>query len=106
MEQLFLEEAFHNGVPIQIRGDIWQLIVPNSLNITPQFYQSLKERVQISITNGNADINFRKNLKVIEEDLFRTFSELNIFYNGTKLYQPLKNVLLAYSVMRPEIGYV
>lgn len=62
--------------------------------------------MKVSIANGNFDTEFRKNLKVIEEDLFRTFSELSIFYHGTKLYQPLKNVLLAYSLMRPEIGYV
>lgn len=41
---------------------------------------------------------FRKNLKVIEEDLHRTFGELGHFRYGNKLYQPLRNVLIAYSV--------
>lgn len=31
---------------------------------------------------------------------------MNIFRFGNKLYQPLKNVLLAYSLLRPDLGYV
>lgn len=49
---------------------------------------------------------FAKNLKVIEEDLHRTYSEMRVFRKGNKLYQSLKNVLLAYSLLRPDLGYV
>jgi hypothetical protein len=49
---------------------------------------------------------FKKNLKVIEEDLHRTFGELGHFRQGNPLYMPLKNVLLAYSMLRPDLGYV
>ena len=45
-------------------------------------------------------------MKVIEEDLHRTYSEMKVFRYGNKLYQPLKNVLLAYSLLRPDLGYV
>ena len=50
--------------------------------------------------------SFKKNLKVIEEDLHRTFGELGHFRQGNPLYQPLKNVLIAYSMLRPDLGYV
>jgi TBC1 domain family member 14 len=43
---------------------------------------------------------------VIEEDLHRTFGELGHFRVGNPLYQPLKNVLIAYSMLRPDLGYV
>lgn len=49
---------------------------------------------------------FKKNTKVIEEDLHRTYSDLKVFRFGNKLYQPLKNVLQAYSIFRPDLGYV
>jgi hypothetical protein len=49
---------------------------------------------------------FKKNLKVIEEDLHRTFGELGHFRQGNPLYQPLKNMLIAYSMLRPDLGYV
>ncbi len=49
---------------------------------------------------------FKKNLKVIEEDLHRTYGELGHFRKGNPLYMPLKNVLLAYSMLRPDLGYV
>jgi hypothetical protein len=49
---------------------------------------------------------FKKNLKVIDEDLHRTYGELGHFRQGKPLNQPLKNVLLAYSMLRPDLGYV
>ncbi len=45
-------------------------------------------------------------MKVIEEDLHRTYGELGHFRQGKPLYQPLKNVLIAYSMLRPDLGYV
>jgi len=43
---------------------------------------------------------------VIEEDLHRTYTDLGYFRHGKKLYQPLKNILAAFSVFRPDMGYV
>lgn len=52
------------------------------------------------------DLQFKKNIKVIEEDLHRTFSDLGQFRFGQSLYQPLKNMLAAFSVFRTDLGYV
>lgn len=38
--------------------------------------------------------------------MHRTFGELGHFRYGNKLYQPLRNVLIAYSMLRPDLGYV
>ena len=64
------------------------------------------DRVRLCQENAEKDTQFRKNQKVIDEDLHRTYSEMNIFRFGNKLYQPLRNVLLAYSLLRPDLGYV
>jgi hypothetical protein len=44
------------------------------------------ERAELSEQNSDKDPVFRKNLKVIEEDLHRTFGELGHFRYGNKLY--------------------
>ena len=64
------------------------------------------DRVRLCQENAEKDNQFRKNQKVIDEDLHRTYSEMNIFRFGNKLSQPLRNVLLAYSLLRPDLGYV
>lgn len=101
-----LEQAFHQGVPNQLKTEVWSLIMPNTTKINKKLYKVLLDRVNISTENSEKDIHFKKHLKVIEEDLHRTYSELALFRYGQKLYQPLKNVLLAYSLLRPDVGYV
>ena len=101
-----LETAIHNGVPPEIRAAVWSVMVPNQLKITQKLYKVLIDRAKLCQENAEKDTAFRKNQKVIEEDLHRTYSEMNIFRFGNKLYQPLKNVLLAFSLLRPDLGYV
>ena len=62
--------------------------------------------MRLSEENIENDLGFRKNIKVIEEDLHRTFTDLGYFRFGEKLYQPLKNILAAFSIFRPDLGYV
>lgn len=82
------------------------MVVPNNLKITEKLYQVLLSKVKLCEENADKDTQFRKNLKVIEEDLHRTYSEMKVFRYGNRLYQPLRNVLLAYSLFRPDLGYV
>ena len=86
-------------------------MIGNELRVNHKLYELLLERAQFVMSNiSQLDAldtgSFRKNLKVIEEDLHRTFGELGHFRQGNPLYQPLKNVLLAYSLLRPDLGYV
>lgn len=64
------------------------------------------DRAKLCQENADRDTVFQKNQKVIEADLHRTYSEMNIFRFGNKLYQPLKNILYAFSLLRPDLGYV
>ena len=98
--------ALKRGVPIEARGEVWEMIIGNDLRITSSLYDALLKRARTSEENIENDIEFRKNIKVIEEDLHRTYTDLGYFRYGKKLYQPLKNILASFAVFRPDIGYV
>lgn len=74
------------GIPSEIRGLVWHQLIGNELRITEQLFKLLLERAELSEINADKDPVFRKNLKVIEEDLHRTFGELGHFRYGNKLY--------------------
>ena len=101
-----LESALHAGIPSELRKTVWSLTMPNDLKINQKMYDIFLERAKICQENQDKDHTFRKNLLVIEKDLHRTHSEMNIFRYGNRCYQPLKNVLMAYSLYRPDLGYV
>lgn len=62
------------------------MIVPNKLKITEKLYKVLLEKVKICEENAEKETHFRKNLKVIEEDLHRTYAEMKLFRFGNRLY--------------------
>ena len=62
------------------------MIVPNNLKITEKLYLVLLHKVKICEENADKETQFRKNLKVIEEDLHRTYSEMKVFRYGGRLY--------------------
>lgn len=106
-----LLSSLKKGVPLEYRSLAWTTMIGNELRITDKLYELLLERAQLHMSQlGVMDQleagAFKKNLKVIEEDLHRTFGELGHFRQGNPLYQPLKNVLVAYSMLRPDLGYV
>jgi hypothetical protein len=45
-------------------------------------------------------------IKQIDNDIHRTFSSLPDFRISGKLYNPLKNILIAFALYRPDLGYV
>lgn len=81
-----LDQAFHKGVPTELRKTVWSLVVPNTLKITPKLYKMLLERVSLCQDNVEKDQAFKKNTKVIDEDLHRTYADLKVFRFGNKLY--------------------
>ena len=62
--------------------------------------------MQLAENNIQHDQAFKQNIKVIEDDLHRTHIDAGLFRVGQLLHQPLKNILAAYSVYRPDLGYV
>lgn len=55
-----IETALHNGVPAELRGQVWSIIVPNSMKITEKLYKVLIDRVRLCQENTEKDTQFRK----------------------------------------------
>lgn len=100
------KEDLKNGIPIEIRGEVWCNLVGNALRISPSLYETLLVKFRIADQNCELDLAFKKNIKVIEVDLHRTFTDLSHFRQGGILHQPLKNILAAFSFLRTDLGYV
>lgn len=45
------------GIPPAVRGKVWQLAIPNHLNITPQLYHICVERAKLKLV----EVKFKKN---------------------------------------------
>jgi len=97
------------GLPPPVRGRVWKLALPNTLNLTPQLYNILVTRAQMHLENKTSSTgpgSREETLELIQLDVSRTFPQLCIFQAGGPYYQLLHNVLGAYVCYRPDIGYV
>ena len=45
-------------------------------------------------------------MRLIDEDLARTFALLGSFSRGEPMYGTMRSMLLAYAYYRPDVGYV
>jgi hypothetical protein len=69
-----------------VRGEAWSGLIGNGLRINSKLYASLLVRVSYAETNIDEDDQFKKNIKVIEVDLHRTFSDLGQFRSNGLLH--------------------
>ena len=76
------KDALKKGVPIEVRGEAWEHFIGNDLKVNEQLYEALLVRVRLAEDNIQNDIAFKKNIKVVEEDLHRTFVDLGHFRHG------------------------
>ena len=58
------------------------------------------------LETSSKEDGFKKTIKQIELDIYRTHSCLPHFKIGGSLYKPLKDLLMAFAVYRPDFGYV
>ncbi|XP_015608140.1 TBC1 domain family member 12 [Cephus cinctus] len=93
-----VRELWWRGLPPSIRGRVWKLAICNHLNITPNLYNLCLDRAMSNPTN--------ESLTAIKLDVSRTFPTLCVFQEGGPLSKTLQDVLAAYSVYRPDVGYV
>ncbi|XP_003426096.3 TBC1 domain family member 14 [Nasonia vitripennis] len=93
-----VRELWWRGLPPSIRGRVWRLAIPNSLNVTSQLYRLCLER---AMTSPQSEA-----LAAIRLDVARTFPTLCVFQEGGPLSESLQAVLAAYALYRPDIGYV
>jgi len=97
------------GLPPPVRGRVWKLALPNTLNLTPQLYNILVKRAEEQLEHKSCTAvggSREETLELIQLDVSRTFPQLCIFQAGGPYYRLLHNVLGAYVCYRPDIGYV
>ncbi|KAB7506745.1 TBC1 domain family member 12 [Armadillidium nasatum] len=110
------QDLWWTGLPSCVRGKVWKLAIGNELQITKELYSKLVQRSldKLSTLDVNksfdTDIKEAKNqestLKLIQLDVSRTFPHLCIFQDGGPFHDPLHNILGAYVLYRPDVGYV
>jgi len=118
-----LRELWKKGIPPSLRDQIWTLAIGNRLSITKQYYEiNLKKAKALrQLLKGKSDAQVQQffleqygstltkegSLRLIDLDLPRTFPSLAIFNNkDSPIYENLQNVLDAFVISRPDIGYV
>lgn len=90
--------AFQQEVPSAVREEVWELAIGNELRITDDLVSILVEKAR----SEKDEARMRGPIL----DAPRTFPELGMFGPGAPLHEPLKDLLSAWVVFRPEVGYV
>lgn len=92
------------GLPPPVRGRVWSLALPNSLNLTEQLYYILSARARDALHTEHS--SNEETGELIRLDVSRTFPQLGIFQAGGPYHTLLGDVLGAYVCYRPDLGYV
>ncbi|XP_013787112.1 TBC1 domain family member 14-like isoform X1 [Limulus polyphemus] len=105
-------DLWWQGIPPSVRGDVWRLAIGNELNVTQELYDICvsrsKEKLWFSNEPPASDIcnSNETTADLIKLDVSRTFPHLGIFQEGGPYHDLLQDVLGAYVIYRPDIGYV
>ena len=124
------KKYFYKGVPNPIRGKIWLLSIGNKFSITKDYYNiEVKKSIELLIKHENLKNNTNKNnninnkdskynqyiihtndkeesIHLIDLDIERTYCNLNIYKNNSPMGDDLREILRAYVISRPDIGYI
>lgn len=105
-----VEKLVKKGVPPKVRGEIWLRLIGNPMGITQEFFfinvskaQRLREQLEIGDFEA---IGKEGSLKFIKTDISRTFHQMGYFREGSPLNFQLRDLLEAFTLCRPDIGYV
>ena len=105
-------ELWWRGVAPRSRGAVWVRAIGNDLGLTTKSYEAALKRakaIEKRLSKGNAakdDDKMSSSIEAIQRDIGNTFPDLKIFAEGGPLNESLKDVLMAYSVYRADVGYV
>ena len=87
---------FYEGLPNNLRGKIWLMCLGNRFSITKEYYEiEVKKAIDLLLA-----------INIIDLDIERTFPYLNIFTHNSPLSEDLREILRAFVISRPDIGYV
>ena len=97
-----IQRAIFEGIPAELRDVVWWKLLGN----IHQDYSKLFEQLLDMREYMKEKDTYKKSESLIEKDLHRTYAKLDIFKPGNLLHTPLRNILTAFIVHRPDIGYI
>lgn len=85
-------------------------LLGNPLSISKEYYVinvAKARKLREALESGEGEAMGRESsLKLINLDIARTFNQLGYFREGSPFNQQLRDLLEAYTLCRPDIGYV
>ncbi|KAF2757148.1 hypothetical protein EJ05DRAFT_56975 [Pseudovirgaria hyperparasitica] len=99
-----VRELWWKGIPPAARGRVWATGIGNELELThDSYYRALKKSTEQFRLNKGEDIDqpVIKRLNRLIEDIYPTEK---LFQHGMPCNQPLRDVLMAYSMYRPDVS--
>lgn len=95
------------GIPTNLRGQIWPLLLGNKVRITEELYKICCQRAIMATKKIECFEEIReKTIDLIPIDICRTYPNLGFFQKGGPSHDDLRIVLEAYIGYRPDVGYV
>jgi hypothetical protein len=101
---------WRRGLPPKVRGEVWARAVGNPFALTPELYTiNLKKAHSLvkALEAGSGEaVGKESSVRLVTLDISRTFHTMGYFCVGSPLHQQLRDLLDAYAMCRPDIGYV
>lgn len=99
----------HGGIPLTMRGQAWPLLIGNKSRVTASLFEYYKNYIYAAAEQETASEMQRTGeaKHLIDVDIPRTFPDMNnLFEQIASLSDSLRQILVAFSHMRPDVGYV
>uniref|UniRef100_A0A6B2L3I3 Rab-GAP TBC domain-containing protein n=1 Tax=Arcella intermedia TaxID=1963864 RepID=A0A6B2L3I3_9EUKA len=96
------------GIPLGFKSALWQILSGSIhlMSITDKsYYQSLVDKQEINWNTKEAKGSTMADMKQIEKDLIRSLPKFQYFQKSNEGIGALRNVLRAYALHNPAIGY-
>lgn len=105
-----VEKLIRKGLPAKVRGEIWLRLIGNPMGLTQDFFEiavAKAQKLHEALALGEVEaLGKEGSLKFIKQDISRTFHQMGYFKEGSPLNQQLQDLLEAFTISRPDIGYV
>lgn len=91
-----------DGVPPELREEVWRVMVGDQVSVDAQETARLFELAK----ETHAGTEMEETMRRIDADIPRTCPQLALFRPNGPMEQPLRHILTAFVLYRPDIGYV
>ena len=100
------ERLWRRGLPPRVRGDIWLKQLGNTVAVTPELYEINVQKAQRLRGKPEEGLGKESTVRLVSQDISRTFNQFGFFREGSPLNLQLRDMLEAFALYRPDIGYV